>query len=65
MKKLLSISLLLGLFIFLPGCSCDREDIEGAEVIEPEVAPVHLQEDFVGPTTEPFSNGPSEMPPTE
>lgn len=62
MKKLLSILLLTAALITLPGCSCEREDSE--EIIEPEVAPVHLQEDFVGPTTEPFSNGPSEMPPT-
>lgn len=66
MKKSLSILLLTVALITLPGCSCDREDIDGSEVIEqPEVTPIHVQEDFVGPTTEPFSNGPSEMPPTE
>jgi len=67
MKKLLSILLLLGLFTLLPGCSCNREDSE--KIIEPEKVveetPTPLQETFVGPTTEPFSNGPSQMPPSE
>ncbi|MBU1445834.1 hypothetical protein KKD70_01060 [Patescibacteria group bacterium] len=64
MKKLLSLTILIGLATLATGCSCERENSEG--IIEPtfvedEIHP--LQDNFVGPKTEPFSNGPSEMPP--
>jgi len=64
MKKLLSLTILIGLATLATGCSCERQDTEivinEPTVLEDGIHP--LQDNFVGPTTEPFSNGPSDMP---
>jgi hypothetical protein len=62
MKNLFKILSLVILFVFLtliPGCGCAQEEQKKDE------KPVNvLDPDFKGPTTPPFSNGPTEPPPS-
>lgn len=63
MRKLLYIPLVLIFLFAAHGCGC-TSDNQQVEKDEPEQTE-HIDPDFNGPTTEPFSVGPTEPPPSE